>query len=138
MEWEFTPQQVVRGEVAYGLQEFRKDLAREVGMNLGAAAAEELERTYDLTYDLCYWLATDKAFEEFSSQFKHDPPTRLLLESVKPHMDRNVQMLGAVLQRLIMDRVEGGTSVEQAVQQVAEYHRAVAGRRPLIHAGLCS
>lgn len=126
MEWEFTPQQVVRGEVAYGLQDFRNDLAQEVGINFSGAGPDEFKRAYDLIYDLCYWLATGRSFEDFSSHVRHDPPTRLFLEGAKAHMDPNVQMLGAILQRLIMDRVEQGTDIEQAVQEVAKYHEAIA------------
>ena len=127
MEWEFTPQQVVRGEAAYGLPDFRDDLAQEIRKNLGDAGPDEFGRTYSLIYDLCYWLATGRSFEDFSSQFKHDPPTLLFLQSVNENMNPNVQMLGAILQRLIMDRVEQGTNIEQAVQEVAKYHEVITG-----------
>lgn len=34
MEWEFTPEQVVKGEVDYGLEQFRADMLQEVKLNL--------------------------------------------------------------------------------------------------------
>ena len=58
MEWEFTPEQVVKGEIGYGLAEFRRDLFEEVRANLGADDPVSLQKSYDLIYDLCYWLAT--------------------------------------------------------------------------------
>lgn len=65
MEWEFTPQQVVKGEAGYGLDEFRHDLMQEVALNMPGLGYEQLEPVSRLAYDLCYWLATGKEYEEF-------------------------------------------------------------------------
>lgn len=44
-------------------------------------------------------------------------------------MADNVVMLGAILQRLIMDRVEANMPLAQAIQDVAQWHAAlVAGK----------
>jgi hypothetical protein len=122
MEWEFTPQQVVRGEVGYGLADFRRDLAAEVTQNLGAAAASD--GTFDLLYDLCYWLATGRAAEHFIARFRHDPPVHEFLEQTAPWMRANGEMLGAILQRAIMDEVDNGATLEQAVQAADQAARA--------------
>lgn len=126
MEWKFSAEQVVKGEVEYGLDAFRRDLMREVGMNTGGDA-RAVRETGDLVYDLCYWRATGKGFEDFLASFRHDPPTTEFLRAVNEHMDANVQMLGAILQRLIMDRVETGMPLEHAIQDVARHHRQVVG-----------
>ena len=44
MEWDFTPEDVINGRAAYGLENFRADLASEVRMNLGSAHEEEIRR----------------------------------------------------------------------------------------------
>lgn len=44
-----------------------------------------------------------------------------MVEPMRP----NGEMLGAILQRLIMDRVEAGMPLEQALESVAEHHRQV-------------
>lgn len=44
------------------------------------------------------------------------------LREIKPLMADNVAMLGAILQRLIMDQVEAGLPLEQAVQEAAGRH----------------
>lgn len=128
MEWEFTPEQVVKGEVGYALEDFRRDLAAEVRGNLGPASPEQMAQTTDLLYDLCHVLATNRTVESMLATLAYDPPTcEFLREMVEP-MRPNGAMLGAILQRLIMDRVEAGLPLEQALGAVAEHHRQVVSR----------
>ena len=125
MEWEFTPEQVVKGEIGYALEDFRRDLALEVRGNLGPALPEQVAQTTDLLYDLCHVLATDRTLESMLATLAYDPPTcEFLREMVEP-MRPNGVMLGAILQRLIMDRVEAGLPLEQALDAVAEHHRQI-------------
>lgn len=129
MEWQFTPGQVVKGEAAYGLEDFRRDLALEVRNNLGPASPEQVAQTTDLLYDLCHILATNRTLESMLATLAYDPPAcEFLREMVEP-MRPNGAMLGAILQRLIMDRVEAGMPLEQALDSVAEHHRAIVARR---------
>ena len=121
MEWEFSPEDVVKGHTDYGLANFRNDLAEEVRLNLGATG-ETLTRSFNLIYDLCYALATGKNLENFLAAYAYDPPTVQLLREVEPMMPGNVEMLGALLQRQIMDRVESGMVIEQAVEDTAKWH----------------
>jgi hypothetical protein len=44
---------------------------------------------------------------------------------LRQRSEANVQMLGAILQRHIMDGVETGLSVEAATLRTADYHRRV-------------
>lgn len=126
MEWEFTPEDVVKGTVAYGLEDFRNDLAREVRMNVGAASPEALAPTFDLVYDVCYWLATGKPFNELLRGLAHDPPTSELVLRIRQHLDPNVAMLGAILQRRIMDHVAAGVALDSALAAVARENDAMA------------
>jgi len=130
MQWEFSPEQVVKAEVGYGLEEFRVDLAREVRINMPLADDGERAATYSLLYDLCHWLATGREFDAFVTSFAHDPPTCEFLREVEPALAPNVEMLGAILQRMIMDRVESGLALEVALEQVAVEHRRVAAGVP--------
>lgn len=130
MEWEFTPQEVVKGEVGYGLPEFRHDLAEEVRRNVSADTGV-FTRTYHLIYDLCYALATSKDIEAHYASYAYDPPTIEFLRELQPMMSGNVEMLGAILQRQIMDRVEAGMPLESALAEVTEWHgRQVAEHAP--------
>lgn len=130
MEWEFTPEQVVKGEIGYSLEEFRNDLHQEVRLNLPEEIIDgsETEKGFNLVYDLCYWMATGRDFEEFEAQFESGSFIRPFLRMVREHSASNIEMLGAILQRLIMDGVESGMPVEQAVAAVAKYHEEVAAK----------
>jgi hypothetical protein len=125
MEWEFTPEQIVKAEVGYSLEDFRRDLAAEVRGNLGPASPEQVAQTIDLLYDLCYAMATQGDMDAMLATLAYDPPTcEFLREMVEP-MRPNAEMLGAILQRLIMDRVDAGMPLEQALDSVAEHHRQI-------------
>lgn len=126
MEWEFTPEDVVKGRSGYGLAEFRHDLAEEVRHNV-SGDADVFARTYHLLYDLCYALATDKDIEAHLAAYAYDPPTVQFLREMQEPMADNVAMLGAILQRQIMERVEAGIPLTHAVAEVADWHgRSIA------------
>lgn len=125
MEWEFTAEEVVEARVAYLLEDFRRDLAEEVRMNLGDGDSLQIRRTFDLLYDTCYALATGRTLDEFLTPYAYDPPTCEFLRALQPAMAANVEMLGAILQRMIMDGVETGMPLEQAVAEAASHHRQV-------------
>jgi len=122
MEWEFTAEDVVKARSAYALEDFRRDLAEEVRINLGASDSLQHARSFNLLYDMCHALATGRTLEAFLQAYAYDPPTCEFLREIQPLMAANVDMLGAILQRMIMDGVEEGLSVEDAVAQVA-WHR---------------
>lgn len=124
MEWEFTPEDVVKARAAYGLDVFRRDLAEEVRMNMAGNDMQQT-RAFNLIYDMCYALATNRQLEEFLTAYAFDPPTCEFLREVAPMMSGNVEMLGAILQRMIMDGVEQGLPVEQAVSEAAAQHGKV-------------
>lgn len=131
MEWEFSLEDVVKARAEYGLTDFRRDLAEEVRANVASADEAQQTRSFNLIYDMCYALATDKRFDDFLAAYAYDPPTCQFLTALKPHMADNVVMLGAILQRLIMDRVEAHMPLEHAVQDAAQWHASVvSGKLP--------
>lgn len=131
MEWEFTPQQVVKGEASYGLADFRRDLLEEIRINIPGADEQALDSLFRLVYDMHYWLATGNAYRGFEQDFHDRPELVTLLRAVHSQSAANVEMLGAILQRSIMDGVEAGAGLEQALGYAADVHRAVVERGPL-------
>ncbi len=125
MEWEFAAKGVVEARVGYDLDAFRRDLAEEVLMNLEGVDAQQQAQTFNLIYDLCYALATNRELDEFLGAYAFDPPKCEFLREIRPMMDANIEMLGAILQRMIMDGVEAGMPVEQAVGAAAAQHGRV-------------
>ncbi|MCW8827945.1 MAG: hypothetical protein OQK94_02690 [Gammaproteobacteria bacterium] len=124
MQWEFTPEEVVKREVDYGLETFRRDLFEEVAGNLGSDDENFLQQSFDLIYDLCYWEATGREFSDFVITLDENVPLEAhVLQAIKEHMRDNITMLGAILQRMIMDGVESGLVLEQAIANAAEKHK---------------
>jgi hypothetical protein len=117
MQWDFSPEQVVKGEVSYGLAQYRADLSTEVEMNSPGASATERAATFALLYDLCHWLARGQDLEQFLASLAYDPPACDFLREVAPAMEPNAGMLGAILQRMIMDGVESGMALEGALER---------------------
>lgn len=126
MQWDFSPEDVVKARADYSLADFRRDLAEEVRLNLPPADALQEQRSFNLIYDLCYALATSKELDAHLSAYAYDPPTVQFLREIEPMMAENVEMLGAILQRLIMDRIESGMVLEQAIEDTAAWHAKLA------------
>lgn len=133
MQWDFTPDQVVRGEIAYDLVDFRKDLAQEIRLNLGHADEGWMQQSYDLIYDLCYWLATGRNLEDYLDALHPGAPLNSdALVAIKEHMAENIAMLGAILQRMIMDGVEAGMLLDDAVTAAAQRHAETVAMHTLL------
>ncbi|MCK0512992.1 hypothetical protein [Aromatoleum buckelii] len=130
MEWEFTAEDVVKAKVGYVLADFRRDLGEEIRINVGDSDELQFQRTFNLIYDMCYALATGRMLEEFLASCAYDPPACEFLREVEPLMAANVEMLGAILQRMIMDGVEQGMPLEQAVDEAASRHRELVATAP--------
>ena len=126
MQWDFSPEDVVKARADYSLADFRRDLAEEVRMNLPPADALQEQRSFNLIYDLCYARATNKELDAHLGAYAYDPPTVQFLREIEPMMAENVEMLGAILQRLIMDRIESGMVLEQAIEDTAAWHAKLA------------
>jgi len=132
MEWEFTPDQVVRAEVDYDLEQFRSDMFEEVCLNLGEMDGAQQRKIFDVIYDLCYWTATGGGYDEFLAGLDQESFFPSFLGSIREMLAPNITMLGAILQRLIMERVDEQTiPLEEALKQVDEYHRLVVAKTAL-------
>lgn len=124
MEWQFTPEQVVKAEVDYGLEAFRHDLMQEISLNLPGLDAAQYRQIFALAYDLFHWLATGEDYDAFEARFE-DMNTVLFLRALNQHGQANTDMLGAILQRMIMEGVESGLPLEQALSHAAVRHGEV-------------
>lgn len=130
MQWEFTPEDVVKARSGYGLEDFRRDLAEEVRANATASSGIQRRQTFNLVYDLCHVLATAKDLDQFLAAYAYDPPTCQFVRELEPLMAANVAMLGAILQRMIMDGVEAGLPLQQALEEAARRHAQAATSYP--------
>jgi len=132
MQWDFTPEDVVKARSGYSLADFRRDLAEEVRMNTDPRDGTRQRQTFNLVYDLCHALATAKDLEAFLAAYAYDPPTCQFLRGLEPMMADNVAMLGAILQRMIMDGVDAGMPLQQAVDEAAYRHAQAVATAPWV------
>lgn len=133
MEWEFTPEQVVGCQVDYGLEQFRADMLEEVRMNMGDMPDVQKLTVFSTMYELCYWVATGNDYDEYLATLDQDSFFPHFLASIRENLEPNIVMLGAILQRLIMDRVEGESMpLEHAIKEVDELHRKIVAT-PLLN-----
>ena len=129
MEWDFTPEQVVKAEVDYSLEQFRLDMSEEVRLNMNQMDDAQQRKIFDVMYDLCYWVATGSDYDDFLAGLDQESFFPSFLDSIKEMLAPNIMMLGAILQRLIMERVDEQTiPLEEALKQVDEYHRQVVAK----------
>lgn len=133
MEWEFTPEEVVKAEVDYGLEQFRADMLEEVKLNMSQMDSEVPEKVFNVMYELCYWVATGNNYDEYVDSLDQETFFPGFLASIKQHLEPNILMLGAILQRLIMERVEGQSMpLDQALKEVDELHSQIVAK-PLLN-----
>lgn len=131
MEWEFTPEQVVGMQVDYDLEQFRADLLQEVRLNMGEMDDAQQLKIFSAIYDLCYWVATGNDYDEFLATLDQDSFFPGFLGSIRDNLEPNIVMLGAILQRLIMDRVEGQSMpLDLAIKEVDALHRQILAKPP--------
>jgi len=129
MQWEFTPEEVVKGEVDYGLEQYRADLLAEVRLNTGEMDDAQQMRIFHVMYDLSYWLATGNDFDDFLNTLDQESFFPGFLASIREQISPNIEMLGAILQRMIMDRVdEQGMPLELALKEVDALHRQIVSK----------
>jgi hypothetical protein len=134
MEWEFTPEEVVKGDVQYGLEQLRADMLEEVKINMSQMESVVPEKVFNVIYDLCYWVATGNDYDEFINGLDQESFFPEFLRSIREHLQSNIEMLGAILQRLIMDRVDDQSMpLELALKEVDAHHRSIASRSPALN-----
>ena len=127
MKWDFTGTQVVKGEVAYSLEEFRKDLYAEVKDNFSDYDKKELDGIYQLAYDVCYCTASQRKLGELLAHCKQMGVKADLkfLMLIRDSNLNNIDMLKAIFARKVSEFIEAGASGDEALKKLDEYHRQV-------------
>ncbi|MBF0321179.1 MAG: hypothetical protein HQL01_15405 [Nitrospirae bacterium] len=140
MEWEFTPLQVLAGEVKYSIEDYRKDLNEEVLKTLKSFDMDEYSMNFyvDYVYTLFYWLATNQTVLTYSRFIEARLPDSLELKKTLTNTEflyslevDNVQfvdMLRAILMNLTLGFLKDGLSIEdtrKALQNTTGFAREV-------------
>jgi hypothetical protein len=127
MQWEFTGEQVVRGEVDYSLEEFRKDFYAEVKDNFPEYDKQALDSMYRLAYDVCYCMASQRDLGELLAHCKQKGIKADLkyLELIRNSNLANIDMLKAIFAHKVSEFMDEGLSSSDALKKLDEYHQNV-------------
>jgi hypothetical protein len=125
MKWNFTGEQVVKGEVDYSLEEFRKDFYEEVKDNFPEYGTAELDSLYRLAYDVCYCTAAQRDLGELLEHCREKglKADMRYLELIRDSNLENIIMLKALFARKVSEFMDEGLSSEDALKKLDEYHR---------------
>ncbi len=134
MKWTFTSDQVAKGEVEYGLEEFRSDFYQEVKDNFSDYSKDKLEAIFRLAYDVCYCEATQGNLDGMINHYQEKglPVDIKYLELIRDSNRDNSAMLKAVLARELAKRLQEGQGGEDALKNLEEYHKQVASKIPIL------
>ncbi len=127
MKWDFTGDQVVKGEVDYSLEEFREDFYAEVKDNFPEYDTKALDSIYRLAYDVCYCVATQRDLGEL---LKHCRGKGIkadikYLELIRDSNLDNIDMLKAIFARKVSEFMDEGLNSADALKKLDEYHKKV-------------
>ena len=125
MKWNFTGEQVVKGEVDYSLEEFRKDFFEEVKANFPEYGTEELDSIYRLAYDVCYCTAAQRDLSELLEHCREKglKADMKYLELIRDSNLANIDMLKAIFARKVSEFMDEGLSSEDALKKLDEYRK---------------
>jgi hypothetical protein len=94
MEWDFTTNQVLKGEVKYKLKDFLDDLYNELKFNFSKYKRKELNRLKRLYYRVMYFGFLGNSTNKIAELLKIDPEfAKLIIDN----NEENIQMLEAII-----------------------------------------
>ncbi len=127
MKWDFTGDQVVKGEVDYSLEEFREDFYAEVKDNFPEYDTKALDSIYRLAYDVCYCVATQRDLGELLKHCREKGIKADIkyLELIRDSNLDNIDMLKAIFARKVSEFMDEGLNSADALKKLDEYHKKV-------------
>jgi hypothetical protein len=105
MVWDFTPTQVMKGEVEYSFDDFYRDLTVEIKENFGSKlSGEKLNRAVNLSWIFCHLKATEPTREAVVAKLVdwEIPNDSKILDIVDELHKENAEMLMAIYQNLFL------------------------------------
>ena len=100
MVWDFTPTQVMKGEIEYGFDDFRRDFLEQIKVNFGdRLSSERLKNCCDLFWVFCHLKATMLTLDEIGEKLSMGGE---FVEMMSEICDEDGKMLAAVYQNLFL------------------------------------
>lgn len=132
MEWKFTPIQVLAKEVEYDIDEYKKDLRREVSTTLSTFNMDEATVNFycDFVFILFYWMATNQSILTYKTLLEERIPDTSpikstmtdieFLVSLQKDNEELIDMLRTILANLSMDYLARGMDIDEAKKALYE------------------
>ncbi|KJU86541.1 hypothetical protein MBAV_001267 [Candidatus Magnetobacterium bavaricum] len=130
MQWQFTPYQVLSGEVSYGIQEYNRDLRAEVRETLVSLDMDEHTMAFycDFVYMLFCWRATNQPVHTYKvllqEKLPDDSPVKesmtddAFLNNLESDNMEFIDMLRVIITNITMKHIQSGISIEDAAMAV--------------------
>lgn len=125
MQWDFSREQVVAGEVGYTLEDFRKDYFEEIKANFPEFDDREADRMFRIAYDVCYCVATNRELSELVKHLRKKKVSSdvAYLELIRDSNAENIAMLRAIFAAIVSGYIKEGLSSREALLKLDEYHK---------------
>jgi hypothetical protein len=126
MQWDFSREQVLSGEVSYTLEEFRKDYLAEIKENFPEFDDRETDRMFRIAYDVCYCTATNRELSELVKHLRKKGISSDVeyLELIRDSNAENTAMLRAIFAAIVSGYIKEGLSSREALLKLDEYHKS--------------
>jgi len=127
MQWDFTAEQVAKGEVEYTIEEFRNDFYAEVKDNFPEYDEKALDGIFRLAYDVCYCTAVRQDLGDLLKhcRAKGIRADKKYLQLIRDSNLDNIDMLKAIFARKVSEFMDQGLSSKDALKKLDEYHKKI-------------
>lgn len=138
MKWDFTPSEVMEGEVNYSLEDFFRNLWEEAksrvskkdfnhlpnGKEKDRRYNEAIREVFNFEYGLCYLSVIKKSY--LKHVLKHSGESdREIIEKAIEENKGNIDMLHAIFIRHIERGLNKGLTKKQAAKAAVEYSKGL-------------
>ncbi|MBF0338031.1 MAG: hypothetical protein HQL05_09365 [Nitrospirae bacterium] len=130
MQWQFTPYQVLNGDVPYGIQDYKNDLRAEIRGTLASLGMDEHTMDFycDFVYMLFCWRATNQPIHTYKALLQEklpdDSPVKAsmtddaFLYSLESDNMEFIDMLRVIITNITLKHIQTGLSIEDAARAV--------------------
>ena len=124
MNWDFTSEDIIKGDADYSLRDFEKDLKDEVKLNFPDLNEKELNSVFNFIFAVCLCVALDYDIRDLLDEY--ETIKFELLEAIKYQNEENIDTIRAILQRAYLDFIDQGFTEKEAAAMLV---RAIRFRR---------
>lgn len=127
-----TPIRILNNEQEYSINDFKRDLRKELGDGLTNTEEGSVDKELylNIVYITCFFLATNKSLLDIAEYFNSKIPNKSLkkksfsdmglLEEIKRQQQDNIEILRATLLKQSIKYLDSGMTIEKAKQAIEQ------------------